>query len=174
MTLQGQEPLQLKRLRKTSSYYSTSHCLWYLIINLWVCIYFLPFPGGTFGRSVGSVHTWDGAIFAQARHACSVEQRSDICFLGFMHHTLRCIYQLNLCSNLIYGDTGVVELVSDFVVCEEGKPLSPESARILVRSCFIPLNLMCSDDVFVYWNSNVGDVSYICSACWGSRWLLSG
>ncbi|XVE48704.1 hypothetical protein DITRI_Ditri01bG0023500 [Diplodiscus trichospermus] len=27
---------------------------------------------------------------------------------------------------------GVVELVSDFVVCEEGKPLSPESARILV------------------------------------------
>ena len=29
---------------------------------------------------------------------------------------------------------GVVELVSDFVVCEEGKPLSPESARILVRS----------------------------------------
>ncbi|OVA02756.1 Ribosomal protein L10/acidic P0 [Macleaya cordata] len=26
---------------------------------------------------------------------------------------------------------GVVELVSDYVVCEEGKPLSPESARIL-------------------------------------------
>lgn len=31
----------------------------------------------------------------------------------------------------------MVELVSDFVVCEEGKPLSPESARILVSSgCF--------------------------------------
>ncbi|XWS62543.1 hypothetical protein CRYUN_Cryun06bG0020500 [Craigia yunnanensis] len=28
---------------------------------------------------------------------------------------------------------GVVELVSDFVVCEEGKPLSPESARILME-----------------------------------------
>ncbi|CAA2982743.1 mRNA turnover 4 homolog [Olea europaea subsp. europaea] len=27
---------------------------------------------------------------------------------------------------------GVVELVSDFIVCEEGKPLSPEAARILV------------------------------------------
>lgn len=27
---------------------------------------------------------------------------------------------------------GVIELVSDFVVCEEGKPLSPESSRILV------------------------------------------
>ncbi|XP_077216999.1 uncharacterized protein LOC143851444 [Tasmannia lanceolata] len=26
---------------------------------------------------------------------------------------------------------GVVELVSDFVVCEEGKPISPESSRIL-------------------------------------------
>lgn len=25
-----------------------------------------------------------------------------------------------------------MELVSDFVVCEEGKPLSPEAARILV------------------------------------------
>ncbi|KAL6184200.1 hypothetical protein ACLB2K_045604 [Fragaria x ananassa] len=29
---------------------------------------------------------------------------------------------------------GVVELVADYVVCEQGKPLSPESARILVRS----------------------------------------
>lgn len=28
---------------------------------------------------------------------------------------------------------GVVELVADYVVCEQGKPLSPESARILVR-----------------------------------------
>lgn len=27
---------------------------------------------------------------------------------------------------------GVVELVSDFVVCEEGKPISPEASRILV------------------------------------------
>ncbi|KAF1895324.1 hypothetical protein Lal_00043970 [Lupinus albus] len=27
---------------------------------------------------------------------------------------------------------GVVELVSDYVVCEEGKPLSPEAARILL------------------------------------------
>ncbi|ONK77077.1 uncharacterized protein A4U43_C02F2870 [Asparagus officinalis] len=26
---------------------------------------------------------------------------------------------------------GVVELVSDFVICEAGKPLSPESSRIL-------------------------------------------
>lgn len=30
---------------------------------------------------------------------------------------------------------GVVELVSDFLVCDEGKSLSPESARILV--CFM-------------------------------------
>ncbi|KAL2513720.1 Ribosomal protein L10 family protein [Forsythia ovata] len=30
---------------------------------------------------------------------------------------------------------GVVELVSDFVVCEEGKPISPEAARILNTSC---------------------------------------
>ncbi|RZC78083.1 hypothetical protein C5167_003907 [Papaver somniferum] len=27
---------------------------------------------------------------------------------------------------------GVIELVADFVVCEEGKPLSPEASRILV------------------------------------------
>ena len=27
-----------------------------------------------------------------------------------------------------------MELVSDYVVCEEGKPLSPEAARILVSS----------------------------------------
>lgn len=31
-----------------------------------------------------------------------------------------------------WGIAGVVELVSDFVVCEEGKSLSPESAGILV------------------------------------------
>lgn len=35
---------------------------------------------------------------------------------------------------LIYtlSGAGVVELVSDYVVCEEGKPISPESSRILV------------------------------------------
>ncbi|KAJ8767718.1 hypothetical protein K2173_020658 [Erythroxylum novogranatense] len=42
---------------------------------------------------------------------------------------------------------GVVELVSDFVVCEEGKPLSPESARILrllgMKMATFRLHLIC-------------------------------
>ncbi|KAK9287398.1 hypothetical protein L1049_015817 [Liquidambar formosana] len=42
---------------------------------------------------------------------------------------------------------GVVELVSDFVVCEEGKPLSPESARILrllgIKMATFRLHLIC-------------------------------
>ncbi|KAI5661497.1 hypothetical protein M9H77_20820 [Catharanthus roseus] len=42
---------------------------------------------------------------------------------------------------------GVVELVSDFVVCEEGKPLSPESARILrlldIKMATFRLHLVC-------------------------------
>ncbi|CAA6655470.1 unnamed protein product [Spirodela intermedia] len=42
---------------------------------------------------------------------------------------------------------GVVELVSDFVVCEEGKPLSPESSRILrllgVKMATFRLHLLC-------------------------------
>ncbi|XVF68101.1 hypothetical protein PTKIN_Ptkin10aG0176100 [Pterospermum kingtungense] len=42
---------------------------------------------------------------------------------------------------------GVVELVSDFVVCEEGKPLSPESARILrllgIKMASFRLHLIC-------------------------------
>lgn len=42
---------------------------------------------------------------------------------------------------------GVVELVSDFVVCEEGKPLSPESARILrllgIKMATFKLHLVC-------------------------------
>ncbi|CAN4110642.1 unnamed protein product [Withania somnifera] len=42
---------------------------------------------------------------------------------------------------------GVVELVSDFVVCEEGKPLSPEAARILRllgnKMATFRLNLIC-------------------------------
>lgn len=42
---------------------------------------------------------------------------------------------------------GVVELVSDFVVCEEGKPLSPESARILrllgFKMATFKLHLIC-------------------------------
>ncbi|GKV24224.1 hypothetical protein SLEP1_g33860 [Rubroshorea leprosula] len=42
---------------------------------------------------------------------------------------------------------GVIELVSDFVVCEEGKPLSPESARILrllgIKMATFRLHLIC-------------------------------
>ncbi|XP_057973298.1 uncharacterized protein LOC131161504 [Malania oleifera] len=42
---------------------------------------------------------------------------------------------------------GVVELVSDFFVCEEGKPLSPESARILrllgFKMATFRLHLIC-------------------------------
>lgn len=42
---------------------------------------------------------------------------------------------------------GVVELVSGFVVCEEGKPLSPESARILrllgTKMATFRLHLVC-------------------------------
>ena len=38
----------------------------------------------------------------------------------------------------------MVELISDFVVCDEGKPLSPESARILVSTyCSVPVSLFC-------------------------------
>uniref|UniRef100_A0A2P2KT72 Uncharacterized protein MANES_07G013300 n=1 Tax=Rhizophora mucronata TaxID=61149 RepID=A0A2P2KT72_RHIMU len=42
---------------------------------------------------------------------------------------------------------GFVELVSDFVVCEEGKPLSPEAARILrllgIKMATFRLHLIC-------------------------------
>ncbi|KAK6156939.1 hypothetical protein DH2020_011187 [Rehmannia glutinosa] len=52
---------------------------------------------------------------------------------------------------------GVVELVSDFVVCEEGKPISPESSRILrllgIKMATFKLHLICrwsSEDFEVY------------------------
>ncbi|XP_021749175.1 mRNA turnover protein 4 homolog [Chenopodium quinoa] len=52
---------------------------------------------------------------------------------------------------------GVIELISDFVVCEEGNPLSPESSRILrllgVKMTSFKLHLICSlrgDDFEVY------------------------
>lgn len=42
---------------------------------------------------------------------------------------------------------GAVELISDFVVCDEGKPLSPESARILrllgMKLAVFKLRLIC-------------------------------
>ncbi|KAL5563232.1 hypothetical protein UlMin_032979 [Ulmus minor] len=42
---------------------------------------------------------------------------------------------------------GVVELVSDFVVCEEGKPISPEASRILrllgIKMATFRLHLIC-------------------------------
>ena len=52
---------------------------------------------------------------------------------------------------------GVVELVSDFVVCEEGKPLSPEAALILrllgIKMASFRLHLICRwtpDDFELY------------------------
>ncbi|KAL3843713.1 hypothetical protein ACJIZ3_001116 [Penstemon smallii] len=52
---------------------------------------------------------------------------------------------------------GVVELVSDFVVCEEGKPISPEASRILrllgIKMATFKLHLICrwsSEEFEVY------------------------
>ncbi|CAI9764504.1 unnamed protein product [Fraxinus pennsylvanica] len=52
---------------------------------------------------------------------------------------------------------GVVELVSDYIVCEEGKPLSPEAARILrllaIKMATFKLHLTCrwsSEDFEIY------------------------
>lgn len=52
---------------------------------------------------------------------------------------------------------GVIELLSDFVVCEEGQPLSPESARILrllgIKMATFRLHLTCrwsSEEFEVY------------------------
>ena len=42
-------------------------------------------------------------------------------------------YTTSLNVILMIRYVGTVELLSDFVVCEEGKPLSPESSRILVN-----------------------------------------
>ncbi|KAL6964354.1 hypothetical protein U1Q18_035409 [Sarracenia purpurea var. burkii] len=51
---------------------------------------------------------------------------------------------------------GVVELVSDFVVCEEGRQLSPESARILrllgIKMASFRLHLVCR------WSTNEFEV----------------
>ncbi|XP_058752342.1 uncharacterized protein LOC131625505 [Vicia villosa] len=64
---------------------------------------------------------------------------------------------------------GVVELVSDFVVCEEGKPLSPEAARILrlmgVKMATFKLNLVCrwSADDFELYIDGPGDSDVECS-----------
>ncbi|KAI4299029.1 hypothetical protein L6164_032524 [Bauhinia variegata] len=52
---------------------------------------------------------------------------------------------------------GVVELISDYIVCEEGKPLSPEAARILrllgIKMATFRLSLICRwspDDFELY------------------------
>ncbi|KAK6916027.1 60S ribosomal protein L10P, insertion domain, partial [Dillenia turbinata] len=56
---------------------------------------------------------------------------------------------------------GVVELVSDFVVGEEGKPLSPESAQILhllgINMATFRLNLLCrwSPEYFEVYNEGL-------------------
>ncbi|KAF9596504.1 hypothetical protein IFM89_012235 [Coptis chinensis] len=65
---------------------------------------------------------------------------------------------------------GVVELVSDFVVCEEGSSLSPESARILV----CPQSFSCNfvHLFFCYFVIRLHNQGSILFDCLGSRWLL--
>ncbi|CAH9074651.1 unnamed protein product [Cuscuta epithymum] len=58
---------------------------------------------------------------------------------------------------------GVVELVSDYVVCEGGEPLSPEAARILrllgIKMATFKLHLICrwSPDEFEVYRENLED-----------------
>jgi len=64
---------------------------------------------------------------------------------------------------------GVVELVSDFVVCEEGKPLSPESSRILrllgIMMATFRLGLICrwSPDEFELYIERPDDSDVECA-----------
>ncbi|XP_057433345.1 uncharacterized protein LOC130726133 [Lotus japonicus] len=64
---------------------------------------------------------------------------------------------------------GVVELVSDFVVCEEGKPLSPEASRILrllgIKMATFRLHLVCrwTPDDFELYIDGPGDSDVECS-----------
>lgn len=60
---------------------------------------------------------------------------------------------------------GVVDLVADFVVCEEGKPLSPESSRILrllgIEMATFRLHLVCRwspDEFEVYRELEASDI----------------
>ncbi|XP_021909656.1 mRNA turnover protein 4 homolog isoform X1 [Carica papaya] len=58
---------------------------------------------------------------------------------------------------------GVVELVSDFVVCEEGNPLSPDAARILrlmeIKMATFRLHLICrwAPEEFELYIEGLGD-----------------
>ncbi|KAG7022338.1 mRNA turnover protein 4-like protein, partial [Cucurbita argyrosperma subsp. argyrosperma] len=67
----------------------------------------------------------------------------------FSHEMEPSLRKLGLPCSLEQGSgiAGVVELVSDFTVCEEGKSLSPESAGILralgIRMATFRLNLVC-------------------------------
>nr|AFK33945.1 unknown [Lotus japonicus] len=64
---------------------------------------------------------------------------------------------------------GVVELVSDLVVCEEGKPLSPEASRILrllgIKMATFRLHLVCrwTPDDFELYIDGPGDSDVECS-----------
>ncbi|XAR53117.1 hypothetical protein NMG60_11021530 [Bertholletia excelsa] len=65
---------------------------------------------------------------------------------------------------------GVVELISDFVVCEEGKPISPESSRILrllgIKMATFRLHLVCrwSPEDFEIYKEGLLDESDVESA----------
>ncbi|CAL0334331.1 unnamed protein product [Lupinus luteus] len=64
---------------------------------------------------------------------------------------------------------GVVELVSDYVVCEEGKPLSPEASRILrllgIKMATFRLHLICrwSGDEFELYIDGPDDSDVECA-----------
>ncbi|EOA37072.1 hypothetical protein CARUB_v10010201mg [Capsella rubella] len=84
----------------------------------------------------------------------------------FTHEMEPLLRKLNMPVRL---NKGTVELVADFVVCEEGKPLSPQSAHILVirllYSKTFSLIFVCFLERFAY--------TWFCSVCWERRWLLS-
>jgi hypothetical protein len=74
-------------------------------------------------------HTWDGALSTEARTSSSLEQR----FVASpaLHKCFKSATKNVIKKTAIVG-AGVVELV-DHVVCEEGKPLSPEATWLCMK-----------------------------------------
>ncbi|KVI10984.1 Ribosomal protein L10/acidic P0 [Cynara cardunculus var. scolymus] len=134
---------EIQRLPLQSLFFTNMNCIWLFECSIFrLLVTYIITYGFIFGRIFDEYEDYDFARTGSI--ATETMELKEGPLDQFTHEMEPFLRKQGMPVRL---NRGVVELVGDFVVCEEGKPISPESSRILrlmgMKMATFKLHLIC-------------------------------